>query len=180
MKRLLVILVVLIAAKGFTQPMACRLLHNVPGSLKLIRDSAHKVANNMDDGGTCIVQLVDSLRTRFIKTHETKYLVCLDSICMHCNEFVDDHFKDTLMFYQSFKPYIDYLYKNGDTMNCLEMNLEASFGFDDMEDPNDLFDAKKRLDHFILEQERIYTFSDAEKRFIDIIKHYAEDIEDEE
>jgi hypothetical protein len=180
MKKLFVILLVLFATKGFAQPMACRLLHNVPGSLRLIQDSAFKVANTDNLDGKCIIPLIDSLRDRFIKTHKTEYLDCLDSICFNCNEDVGERFVDTVLFYQSFKPYIDYLFTHGDTNNCLTINLVTGFGLDMMDDPNDLFYAKKRLDHFILEQERIYKFSDAEKRFIDLIKHYAEDIEDEE
>ncbi len=140
------------------------------------------MSNDLSDNGKCIIDLIDSLKSRFIKTHKTEYLVCLDSICWNCNEYVGENFVDTVLFYQSFKPYIDYLYQNGDTGNCLAINLISGFGFDLMDDPNDKYDAKKRLEGFIAEQEHIYKFSDDEKAFIELIKREAEmfDLDDKE
>ncbi len=157
---------------GYSQSAACRLLSDIPHSVKRIKDSAFKIIHSSSDD--CIMQFMDSLRNRFIKTHKREYLVCLDSICWNCNDRVGENFIDTTLFYQSFKPYIEYLYKNGDTTNCLAINLISGFGFDIMEDPNDVYDAKKRLENFIAKQERQYKFSDEEKQFIDVIKRKAE------
>jgi hypothetical protein len=128
----------------------------------------------MHSSDACVIQLIDSLESRFIKNSKTEYLECLDSICWNCNEDVGERFIDTTLFYQNFKPYVDYLYRNGDTLSCLELNLEAGFDFDEIEDPNDLYDAKKRLDNFIAEQEQLYSFPDGEKEFIEVIKKRAE------
>jgi hypothetical protein len=163
----------------FMQPMyaqssVCRLLNNIPKSVKIIKDSAHRLfSHNTDD---CVFMLIDSLQNRFIKTHKTDYLVCLDSICWNCSDVVGEMFMDTNLFYKCFKPYIDYLYKNGDTINCLEINLENGFGFEFIDDPNDLYDAKKHFENFIKEQESMYKFPTAEKDFIEGIKKRVEAI----
>lgn len=157
----------------FAQSLSCRVLHNVPKSLKIIKDSARKIADVSIDN-TCIIPLIDSLENGFIHTHRTEYLECLDSICWNCSDDVGEKLVDTVLFYKAFKPYVDYLYRNGDTLNCLELNLEAGFGFDDMDDPNDRMDVKKRLESFIEQQERSYEFPDAEKSFIETIRRRAE------
>lgn len=162
--------------------MACRLLHSVPGSLKLIQDSVVKVVDADNPHNTCLVPLIDSLRNRFIKTHKTEYLDCLDSICFNCSDDVGEKFGDTILFYQCFKPYIDYLYTHGDSGNCLTVSLIVGFGFDDIDDPTDLFEAKKRLDTFIEAEEKQFKLPDGEIKLLELIKHYAENpgVEDEE
>lgn len=174
MKRPILILLLLITIKGFSQSIACQILHNIDGSIKLIKDSAYVVANPENGDNKCVISLVDSLRTRFIKTHKTEYLDCLDSICFNCSDEVGEKFGDTIIFYHAFKPYIDYLFTRGDTNNCLTLSLLAGFGFDEMDDDNDLFYAKKRLDSFIIAEEKEFKFSEAEKKFIELIRHYAE------
>ena len=67
------------------------------------------------------------------------------------------------------------MYKNGDTTSCLEFEMEAAFGFDNMEDPNDRVETKNRLDNFIKEQESMTKFSDEEKTFIEFIRKRAEE-----
>jgi|GEM_PF-5106636 hypothetical protein len=154
------------------QSQVCRLLKDVPHSLKIIKDSAHRIFHSATDA--CVYQLMDSLENRFIKTHKKEYLVCLDSICWNCSPDVQEKHSDTALFYGSFKPFIDYLYNNGDTINCLEINLEYGFGFETIEDPNDLYDAKKRFNTFIKEQETKDKFPDGEKRFIELIRQRVE------
>jgi hypothetical protein len=179
-KQIIILLLLWFSVNVYCQTEACKLINDMPRSVKRIKDSAFKIVHASSDD--CIVEFMDSLRKRFIKTHKTEYLICLDSICWNCNDRVGENFIDTTLFYQSFKPYIDYLYKNGDTANCLAVNLISGFGFDIMDDPNDVYDAKKRLENFIAKQEREYKFSEGEKRFIDVIKREAEfyDMEEKE
>lgn len=169
MKKLgLIVFLYLFAQPVFAQSHACRLLKDVPHSLKIIKDSAHRIFHSATDA--CVYQLMDSLEKRFVKTHKKEYLVCLDSICWNCSPDVQEKHSDTALFFGSFKPFMDYLYNNGDTINCLEINLEYGFGFETIEDPNDLYDAKKRFNTFIKEQETENKFPEGEKRFIELIR----------
>ncbi len=184
MKRLILSIVILLfTVNGYTQSITCRLLHNVPGSLKVILDSAHKVAND-DHEGSCITQLLDSLKGRFMKTHNTDYLVCLDSICWNSIESgtddVFDHLADTNLFYHCFKSFTDYLYNSGDTMNCLALTLTGGFGFDMMDDPNDKLEAKNRLKAFIAEQEKNYKLPEGEKKMLEFIRKQAEEFNNDD
>jgi len=176
-KNLLLLLLCMGALTANSQAIACRCMKNVSGSFEIIKDSAHKIANSPDD---CVVELIDSLVRGFIKTHKTAYMECLDSICFYEAEADQLLPGDTLLFYHSFKPYIDYLYENSDTGTCLEFNLEAGFGFDMMEDADDKFEAKNRLENFIKEQEKLYVFPEEEKTFIDLIRKRAEELKVDE
>jgi hypothetical protein len=181
---LLLVIILLLGSGGFTQPIACRLLRNVPVSLKTICDSARKVTNDYNDHGNCIIQLVDSLKDGFIKTHNTNYLVCLDSICWNSiessNDYIIEHISDSTLFYHCFKPFVDYLYTNDDTMNCLTIALTGAFGFDMMEDANDKQDAKNRLKNFIAEQEKNYNLPEGEKKLLDFIRKQAEEFNNDD
>jgi hypothetical protein len=147
----------------------CELLNNLDHSLKVIDDSAFGLIRHgfTGDCDSCFFGMVDSLKYRFIRTSNTKYIIALSNLASNSDGAYTEDFENADMFFKNFKPYCDYFYNTKDTgMLFFCMIRELMF---EMYISNYQPDTAKINDirHFIKKQEARYRITGGEKKFID-------------
>ncbi|HXP50715.1 MAG TPA: hypothetical protein VN922_12205 [Bacteroidia bacterium] len=138
---------------------SCYALDHLPTSFQFIKDSAKSIFRKEDYcKKECLLALIDTLENMFIKTSKLEYLIPLDSLACYSDGYISESLANSRMFYKNFKPYIDYLYHNKDTNNCLVFYLESA---EDM--------SEKEGEEFIAKEEIKYNLPLGEKLFLKAI-----------
>ena len=116
---------------------------------------------------SCFFGMVDSLKKRFIRTSNTKYIIAMSNLADNSDGAYTEDFENADMFFKNFKPFCDYIYNSKDTgmlFFCTIRELMFEMYYNAYKPDNGKIN---EIRNFISRQEARYKITGGEKKFID-------------